>query len=66
MEVILKLIQDSKIKVIKTQETESENQRRDFTMKRGIRLNNWTITKKHLVKNQSPLMLLQTYLTSTI
>ena len=57
---------DSKTKVIKTQETESENQMRDFAMKRGIRLNNWSIIKKHLVKTQAPLMLSQTYLTSTL
>ena len=57
---------DSMIKVIKTKETESENQMRDFAMRRGIRLNNWSITKKHLVKTQSPLMLSQTYLTSTL
>ena len=57
---------DSKIKLIKTQETESENQMRDFAMKRGIRLNNWSIIKKHLVKTQAPLMLSQTYLTSTL
>ena len=56
----------SKIKVIKTQENESENQMRDFAMKRGIKLNNWSITKKHLTKTQAPLMLSQTYLTSTL
>ena len=51
------------ISVIKTENNETENQIREYATKRGIRLTNWSITQKHMIKSQLP-MLSQIYLTS--
>ena len=51
------------ISVIKTENNQTENQIREYAMKRGIRLTNWSITQKHMIKSQLP-MLSQIHLTS--
>ena len=54
---------DLMIRVVKSLGTESENQLRDFATRRGIKLNNWAVTKSSMVKG-APFMLSQIRLTS--
>ena len=54
---------DLMIRVVKSLGTESENQLRDFATRRGIKLNNWAVTRSSMVKGV-PFMLSQIRLTS--
>ena len=54
---------DLMIRVVKSLGTESENQLRDFAARRGIKLNNWAVTRSSMVKGK-PFMLSQIHLTS--
>ena len=55
--------QDLMIRVVQSLGTESENQLRDFAARRGIKLNNWAVTRSSMVK-EKPFMLSQIHLTS--
>lgn len=50
-------------KVVSSSGSESEVQLREYASERGLHLNNWLITKKHMVKGKPP-MLSQVRLTS--
>lgn len=49
--------------VVRSTGEESEVQLREFASKRGLKLTNWSIVKKHMIKGM-PFMLSQIYLTS--
>ena len=49
--------------VVRSTGEESEVQLREFASKRGLKLSNWSVVKKHMIKGM-PFMLSQIYLTS--
>ena len=49
--------------VVRSTGEESDVQLREFASKRGLKLTNWSIVKKHMIKGM-PFTLSQIYLTS--